>query len=172
MSFADSYEWGLLHERMGFVTYMNASWHTYNWVAMRVWMSHVTQWMGHATHMNKSCHTYGWVMPHIWMSHATHMNESCHTYEWVMSHVWMSHVAHLSESCHTYGWVMPHIWMSRVTYMSESCHTYEWVMCVTELAPDAAALHRLAQLLICSDVHELYMLWRPRTLNESCVWQN
>ena len=29
-------------------------------------------------------------------------------------------------------------------------------MCVTELAPDAAALHRLAQLLICSDVHELY----------------
>jgi len=35
------------------------------------------------THMNASCHTYEWVVSHMWMSHVTHMNESCHIYEWV-----------------------------------------------------------------------------------------
>ena len=40
----------------------------------------------YVTNMNESCHTYEWVMSHIWMSHVTNMRESCHTYEWVMSH--------------------------------------------------------------------------------------
>ena len=32
-------------------------------------------------HMNESCHTYGWVMLHRWMSHVSHMTESSHKYE-------------------------------------------------------------------------------------------
>jgi len=62
----------------------------------------------YVTHMNESCHTYEWVMAHIWMSHGTHMNESLHTHEWVMAHIWMSHVTHMNESCHTYEWVIAH----------------------------------------------------------------
>jgi len=62
--------------------------------------------------MDETCHTYGWVMLHIWMSHVTHMDETCHTYGCVTSHIWMSHVTHIDESYHTHGWVMSRIWMS------------------------------------------------------------
>jgi len=126
--------------------------------------------------MNKSCHTYEWVVLHVWMSHVTHLNESCHTYEWVMLHVWMSHVTHMNESCYTYEWVTSHrlTWMymserficsvrlnkschicrvlSHVTRLNESCHTYEWV-----------TSHRLtwthiSEIVVCSLLHTyLYM---------------
>jgi len=74
---------------------------------MSHWSCHVCGWV---THVNDSCHTYEWVMSHMWMSHVTHVNESCHTYEWVMSHIWISHVTHAIESWCTYEWVMSYIW--------------------------------------------------------------
>ena len=84
--------------------------------------------LSHVTRVNASWHTYEWVMLHIWMGHVTHMIDLCHTYEWVMSHTWMSHVTHMNELCHTYEWVMSHIWMSHDTHRNESWHTYRWVM--------------------------------------------
>jgi len=128
-------------------------------------MSHT--WMSYVTHVNDSCHTYEWVLSRMRMSHVTHIRESCHTYEWVLLQVprplhfcsryksWMSH-PNMNEShcntlqhtatrcntlslfllqvtsdtwikpCHTYECVMSYIWMSHVTHMNESCHTYEW----------------------------------------------
>jgi len=63
--------------------------------------------MIYVTRMDESCHTHEWVMSHIWMSHVTpidesvtHMNESCHTCECVMSHIRMSHVTPMDESNH------------------------------------------------------------------------
>jgi len=31
-------------------------------------------WMSYVTHINESCHTYEWVMSHIWMSHVIHID--------------------------------------------------------------------------------------------------
>jgi len=66
------------------------------------------------TRVNMSCRTCQYIMPRMWMSHVTYMNESCHTYEWVMSQnvschacqyimsrMWMSHVTYMNESCDT-----------------------------------------------------------------------
>jgi len=107
------------------VTHMNESYHTYEWVI---------------AHMNESWHTYehshGRVMSHIWMSHGTRMNasymdESWHTHGWVilnnwmhMAHTWIRHVTHMNESWHTFECVMSHAWLSHVTHMHESCHTH------------------------------------------------
>ena len=95
------------------------------------------EYMSYVTRMNESCHTYEWVMSHIWMSHVIHMNESrrawnesCRTYEWVMSQVWMSHVTHINRAhwpmpTATNARVMSHVWMSHVARMNESCRTYQ-----------------------------------------------
>ena len=108
---------------MGYVTSMNESCRTHEWVMSYIWISHGTYMNGscytyvsHVTHMNESCHTYEWVMFFIWMSHGTHMNGSRYTY--------VSHVTHMNESCHTYEWVMSFIWMSHGTHMNGSRYTY------------------------------------------------
>ena len=88
------------------------------WLPIALFQQHL--WTSHVTYVNESWHTYEWVMSHIWMSHVTHMNESCHIYGWVMSHIWMSHVAHLNESYHIFEYVMPHLWMRHATHMKES----------------------------------------------------
>ena len=74
--------------------------------------------------MDESCHTYEWVMLHIWMSHVTHMNESWRTYEWVRSHTTMSHVTRMHESWHTYQWVVAHILVIHDTYINAGMHDY------------------------------------------------
>jgi len=122
-------------------------------------MSHIQ--MSYVTCTNESCHPYECVMSHIRMSHVTLMNASRHTYEWVISHlselrhtqtysrvrgvgsgahiwndhvtphIWMRHVTYTNESCHTYEWVMSHIRMRHVTHMNQSCHSHEWVAVLT-----------------------------------------
>jgi len=101
-------------------------------------MSHT--WMSFVTHMNRSHHTYEWVMSHIWMSHVTHMNESCYTYEWTYQRSCIAAYmcgracgcAYMSGSLYVHVWVcvrvrvwgresegvMSHIWMSHVTHMN------------------------------------------------------
>jgi len=109
-------------------------------------VSHV--WMSYVTHMNESCCTYEWVMSHEWVSdeqadlraalpygskrRVTCADELCHTYAWVMLHIRMSHVAHMTESCHKYEqvdlraacltceYVRSHVRISQVTHMNES----------------------------------------------------
>jgi len=89
------------HIWMSYVTHMNESCHTYEWVMSHIWMSHVT-------HMR-------WGMPHKWMRHATHMNESrprikkVMTHTWgVMSHTWMSHHTHMIGAYHSQKLAMSH----------------------------------------------------------------
>jgi len=55
-------------------------------------MSHVSPMNEfYVTHLNSSSHTYEWVTSHIWMSHVTHMNESCLTHMNESCHTWISH---------------------------------------------------------------------------------
>jgi len=65
--------------------------HSYQWDTTCI--SHV--WMSNIAHVNASCHIYEWVASRIWMSHVKHMkgrettrasvtlSESCHKYGWV-----------------------------------------------------------------------------------------
>jgi len=113
------------------VTYVNESWHTYEWVISHVWWSHITQMKHgqsrcfHSAVCNESWHMYERVISHVWIN-------SYHTYERVSSHKWdmahrdvmtpqsaMSHETHMNESCHTYEGVMSHICMRHVTHMNE-----------------------------------------------------
>jgi len=84
-------------------------------------MSHM--WVSHVTYINQSFHTYEWVVSHKYIRHVAHLNESCktcervkshnescQTCEGVKSHIWMRHVTHMNESCHTYEWVTSHVW--------------------------------------------------------------
>jgi len=82
-----------IHIRMSHITYMDESWHTFEWVMAHIWMSHATHMN---THTNESCHTYAWVMSHIQealprvrvpMTSLTYMNESYRPCEMVTSHI-------------------------------------------------------------------------------------
>ena len=75
---------------------------------------------------SESWHTYEYVMLHVWMSHITRINESWHVWnnrdrlpgedhKWVMAYLWRSHVARMNESCHTYQWVISRIESQRQT---------------------------------------------------------
>ena len=116
--------------------------------------------MIYVTHMDESCHTYEWVTSHILSihradrsmshgdtSHAAGTNASRHAHEGVV------HVTHMNtdyrillftterESYYwcvneSYYWCVNEsswivhvtIWMSQVTHMKESCHICKWVM--------------------------------------------
>jgi len=160
------YEGFMSHMSKSYITRMNESYHTYEWVRRAVeilqacseWvMSHIVEWvvsyvwMSHITIMKEQCHAYEWFVSYICMSHVKHINGSCHTYKWVMSHTWMGHACH--------AWVMSHIWMSHVTRMDgnikKSCHAYKWVI-----------LHIRSQQSKASFFTSWEILWRLR--NESC----
>jgi len=74
--------------RCCYVTHMNGSSHTYEWIMSYIRMSHVTR--------------KEWVMSHVWhriklrCRYVTRMNGSCHTYGWIMSYIRMSHVTHMA----------------------------------------------------------------------------
>ena len=161
-----THEWHMCstsHMCMSNVTHVNASRHTCKSVISHGnGASHVA----YMSHMNESCRTYEWVMLHIRMSHVshgTHINESCRTYEWVMSQICTRHITHVwvtSDTCVThanqtwlkyepYECVTSHIWMSHVAYVicvvhthvkyarhiHESCSytSHEWHMCHTRV---------------------------------------
>jgi len=69
-------------------------------------MSHVTHINEfHDSHVDRPCHTYRWVTLNLWMSHVTHMKESCHTQHTnptCIRCVWLSHVSHTHEWSHTH----------------------------------------------------------------------
>jgi len=60
-------------------------------------VSHMILYVTYSTESHTGMqHTYEWVMLHVWMSHVLiYMNESCYLYEWVMSHIGMRHVTHI-----------------------------------------------------------------------------
>ena len=144
--------------------------------------------------MNESRLTYEWVMSHIWMSHVTHINESCLMCEWVMSHVWMSHVPRTNESCHTHDVAWSHTcstsqWshplthlhypfflilsLACVSHMNESCPMYEWVMShvwishVTHMTSHMVS--HLQYLTIASPSHTSILHLLPPTLSRICL---
>jgi len=85
-------------------------------------------WTSHVTHLNDLCHTYKWVMLYIWLSHVN-LSELRHMYQRVtMSHVTRMNESQCTgiptagESTH-----QPHVWMSHATHTHQSCHTYERV---------------------------------------------
>jgi len=105
---------------------------------MYTWMHHVVV---PTVSTNEPRHTYEWVTLHLWISHVTHRPESRHTYksvnvfrtfqfrrllpyvmplayikvhECVTSHISMDHVKHMNGSCHTCEHVMSHVWIDRI----------------------------------------------------------
>ena len=61
---------------------------------------------GKRTYINHSWHTYEWVMAHVWTSRGTHMNNSWHIYQWVMAYTGMGNDIHKNEAWRTYECVM------------------------------------------------------------------
>jgi len=115
-----TYQWVMSHIWRSHGTYMNESFHAYQWVKWYMTYRQLrAESLYHVTHTHES-----WVMSRIPMSHVAVWscseppinNESCHAYPWVMSPILMSHVTHTHESCD--------IWMSHVTHTHESCHPY------------------------------------------------
>jgi len=91
------------HIWMSYVTSMNESFHTYEWVMSHVCMSHITQidesliWIGNITRMNGSCPLTQRGVNARKFSH-THLLLSCCRHHRRFCHIWI-------ESCHTYEWV-------------------------------------------------------------------
>jgi len=147
------HQWFMSYIWMSHVTYINASFHLYEWVIscpsrsqiIYIWMKHVTYISASCHICNKSCHIRPWVifqiwmslfcihqrvMSWVWMSHLTHIIGSCRTSvtcECVMSHTFMSHVTCMNQSSHIHQCFTSYIWMSHVTYIHAICYIYEWV---------------------------------------------
>jgi len=138
------HQWFMSYIWMSHVTYINASFHLYEWVISRpsrsqfkyVWMKHVTYISASCQICHKSCHIRPWVMSRIWMS-------LFYIHQRVMSWVWISHLTCIIESCrtsitcewscHIHSWVTSHVWTSHLTYINASRHIYEWVMSQTSM---------------------------------------
>ena len=86
--------------RMSHVTHANASWHICGSVT---WL--VTCFV---TQMNATCRTYEWVMLHMWMCHITCKIELFLTREWVMPPGKYSNGTQMDASWRTCGWVTLH----------------------------------------------------------------
>jgi len=91
--FVSSSEWVMSHKCMSSViAHTNESCHTYRWVVLHVWMSHVTHMNGSWHAYPVSRHTYEYVMD------ATHMNTSWP--EWVIHRCDIIHSLNITDSDH------------------------------------------------------------------------
>jgi len=132
-------------------TYMNESWHIYEWVMSHIWLSHITQrWQvvqsarnqAEGFELDEQQWEAEWQVSHVthvtvsWRMHSCdlHMDELLHirmsySHTWMsFLHIWKDHVVLMRESFCAYEWVMSHPWVSHVAHMKESCHIYECAM--------------------------------------------
>jgi len=133
----------------------------------------------YVTHMNESCHTYEWVVSHIWMSRAyvslLHRTAPCicdmtHSYVW---HNPLIRVTWLIHMCHCCTAPRP-VYVTWLIHMCDTTHSYVWrgsFICVT--AAPHCAMYMWHDSFICvtqptcmCDVAHSYV-WHRSIL---CVW--
>ena len=118
-----TFEWVMLYEQVGTVTYMNRS-HTTRGCQLKCASERFMLQMW----TSDSCHTCDCVahdmriatQKNVWISRVVRMNKAHHTNEWVKSHIW------LRRSHDTNEWVMSRHGVKSKAHLNESYRTYEW----------------------------------------------
>jgi len=68
--------WRVSFKRVTWLLHMSVM--THPWVYTQIPRG-VSQGMSHITHMNEAPHTYEWLVLYTWMSHVTHKSEPCYS---------------------------------------------------------------------------------------------